>query len=443
LLGFCFLISSGTAVFNPAWQASVNEQVPHDQLPAAVSLNAISFNSARILGPAVGGLIVAATSSAVAFIITVVGYIPMLTVLYGWPRVARMSALPPEGLGRAVISGIRYVIHSPHITVLLVRTFLMAFAVSSIPALMPLVARLQLGGDARTFGAVLMAFGVGAIVSSFIVPWVRRTFVHELAVRACLAIYGVGTAVVAVSHLRVVTGAALIACGAGWMIVSVLFNVGVQLSSPRWVSARVLASFQATITAGMGIGSWVWGVVVEGTTLQTALLVSAGAIFLSAALGLWLPMPHVEGSHRDMAASQPEPDIHLPIAGRSGPVVLEIEYRVPAADARSFYYTMMDVQLSRQRNGAYGWSIARDVANPDVWIERLHYPTWHDYLRQRDRTTVPDRELETRAYAFHCGPKPVQVRRVLERPFGATPEWDPDLMPDKVMPVSGAPTGGA
>jgi hypothetical protein len=223
----------------------------------------------------------------------------------------------------------------------------------------------------------------------------------------------------------------------------VLFNVGVQLSSPRWVSARVLASFQATITAGMGIGSWVWGLVAESTALESALLFSAGMILLTAVLGLWLPMPRVEGAHRDMAASQPEPEIHLPIVGRSGPVVLEIEYRVPAFDARAFYHIMMDVQLSRQRNGAYGWSIARDVANPEVWIERLHYPTWHDYLRQRDRTTVPDRDLETRAYAFHRGAKPVQVRRVLERPFGSPPEPAPDLTPDEVVPVPGSPAGGA
>lgn len=443
LLGFVFLIACGTAVFNPAWQASVNEQVPHDQLPAAVSLNAISFNSARILGPAVGGLIVAAASSAVAFIITVVGYIPMLTVLYGWPRVTRTSKLPPEGLGRAVISGVRYVIHSPQITVLLVRTFLMAFAASSIPALMPLVARHQLNGDARTFGAVLMAFGIGAIISSFIVPWVRRTFDHELAVRTCLIIYGLGAAVVAVSHFGILTGVALVGCGSSWMIVSVLFNVGVQLSSPRWVSARVLASFQATITGGMGFGSWTWGLAAQNTTLQTALLLSAGMTLLTAALGLWLPMPRVEGSHRDMVTNHAEPEINLPVAGRSGPVVLEIEYRVPAPDARAFYYTMMDVQLSRQRNGAYGWSIARDVANAEVWIERLHYPTWHDYLRQGDRITVPDRELEKRAHAFHRGPEPVRVRRVLERPFGATPDPAPDLKPDEVTPVPGSPAGGA
>ncbi|MGY2843601.1 hypothetical protein ACVIWU_006522 [Bradyrhizobium sp. USDA 4509] len=80
---------------------------------------------------------------------------------------------------------------------------------------------------------------------------------------------------------------------------------------------------------------------------------------------------------------------------------------------------MQNVQLSRQRNGAYGWSIARDIADPELWTERYHCPTWLDYLRQRNRWTQSDRELDKKAAAFHIGPDPVRVRRMLERPFGS------------------------
>ena len=88
-----------------------------------------------------------------------------------------------------------------------------------------------------------------------------------------------------------------------------------------------------------------------------------------------------------------EPSRRLSLTPRSGPIVVEIEYRVDPAKARLFYGVMQHVQLSRQRNGAYGWSIARDIADPELWTERFHCPTWHDYLRQRSRSTASERAL--------------------------------------------------
>jgi MFS family permease len=417
ILGFCFIIAGGAAVFNPAWQASVNDQVPHELLPAAVALNSISFNLARCLGPAIGGVIVAGEGSGAAFVATAIGFIPMLAVLYRWPTIRQLSQLPPESLRRAMISGVRYVIHSPQIPVVLTRTVLISLSAASIPALMPLIVRDQLSGNARTYGAMLAAFGVGGIISAVIVPRVRRTFDHELAVRAALFMQAGAAVVVAFSHVSIVTALALVVCGAGYLVASVLCNVGIQLSSPRWVSARVLAIFQATITAGFAIGSWAWGMVAKVSDLETAILLSAGSMIITLAVGLRFRMPHIEGASRDCVSSFVDPEVTLPVGGHSGPIVLEIEYRVPVIDARAFYNTMLEVQLSRQRNGAHGWSIARDVRDLEIWIERLQYPTWHDYLRQHHRVTLAERELQARATAFHQGPEPVRIRQMLERPY--------------------------
>jgi hypothetical protein len=149
------------------------------------------------------------------------------------------------------------------------------------------------------------------------------------------------------------------------------------------------------------------------------MLISAAAVFLSAALGLILRVPNVEGIHRDSITTPADPEIALAINGNSGPVVIEIEYRVAADKARDFYNTMVEIQLSRQRNGAYGWAIARDVANPEIWTERMHYPSWHDYLRQRQRATVTERDLQAHAATFHQGPEPPSVRRLLDRPYSS------------------------
>src|SRR5213079_3364238 len=78
LLEFCFIVGSGMALFGPAWQASVSEQVPPETLPSAVALNGISYNIARSFGPAIGGIVVATAGTVAAFATNAVLYIPLL-----------------------------------------------------------------------------------------------------------------------------------------------------------------------------------------------------------------------------------------------------------------------------------------------------------------------------------------------------------------------------
>src|SRR6185437_784577 len=98
LLTLCFIVGSGMALFGPAWQSSVSEQVPTETLPAAVALNGISYNIARSFGPAIGGVIVATAGAVAAFAANAVLYIPLLLVLFMWRRVSEPSRLPRERL---------------------------------------------------------------------------------------------------------------------------------------------------------------------------------------------------------------------------------------------------------------------------------------------------------------------------------------------------------
>jgi hypothetical protein len=114
-----------------------------------------------------------------------------------------------------------------------------------------------------------------------------------------------------------------------------------------------------------------------------------------------------------------EPEVALAITARSGPIVIELDYRVDPTAAREFYGVMLKLQLARLRNGAFDWSISRNIADPELWTERYHCPTWADYLRMRSRLTHSDRELQAMADAFHTGGVERGIRRRLERPFGS------------------------
>jgi MFS family permease len=439
LLALCFVVGSGMALFGPAWQSSVSEQVPAETLPAAVALNGISYNIARSFGPAIGGIVVATAGAFAAFAANALLYIPLLIVLFMWNRVSEPSRLPREQLSRAIVSGVRYITNSPSIKIVLTRTLVTGLIGGSVSALMPLVARDLLHGGAQTYGIMLGAFGMGAVIGALNINEVRKRLSGEAAIRACALSMAGAIAAVALSKEPVLTAAALVVAGAVWMLAVALFNIGVQLSAPRWVAGRSLAAFQASIAGGIAIGSWGWGHLTDAAGVETALLVSAGLMFLSPLLGLWLRMPPI-GARNEVAELLADPEVQLQLTGRSGPLVVEIEYRVAQGSARAFHNVMQQVQLSRQRNGAYGWSIARDIADPELWTERYHCPTWLDYLRQRNRSTQSERALHQQAIDFHLGPDPVRVRRMLERPFGSVrwKEDTPDRAANEVLPVATA-----
>jgi MFS family permease len=439
LLALCFVVGSGMALFGPAWQSSVSEQVPSETLPAAVALNGISYNIARSFGPAIGGIVVATAGAFAAFAANALLYIPLLIVLFMWNRVSEPSRLPREQLSRAMVSGVRYITNSPSIKIVLTRTLVTGLIGGSVSALMPLVARDLLHGGAQTYGIMLGAFGMGAVIGALNINEVRKRLSGEAAIRACALSMAGAIAAVALSKEPVLTAAALVVAGAVWMLAVALFNIGVQLSAPRWVAGRSLAAFQASIAGGIAMGSWGWGHLTDAAGVETALLVSAGLMFLSPLLGLWLRMPPI-GARNEVAELLADPEVQLQLTGRSGPLVVEIEYRVAQGSARAFHNVMQQVQLSRQRNGAYGWSIARDIADPELWTERYHCPTWLDYLRQRNRSTQSERALHQQAIDFHLGPDPVRVRRMLERPFGSV-RWQedtPDRAANEVLPVATA-----
>ncbi len=445
LLALCFVVGSGMALFGPAWQASVSEQVPAETLPAAVALNGISYNIARSFGPAIGGIVVATAGAVAAFAVNAVLYLPLMVVLFLWNRTHEPSRLPRERLNRAIVSGVRYIANSPSIRIVLIRTLVTGLIGGSVSALMPLVARDLLHGGAQTYGVMLGAFGMGAVFGALNITEVRRRLSGEAAVRACAISMAGAIAAVALSNSAILTAVALVVAGAVWMLAVALFNIGVQLSAPRWVAGRSLAAFQASIAGGIAMGSWGWGHLTDAAGVEIALLVSAGLMLLSPLLGIWLRMPPVGARNEAASEVLADPEVRLSLTGRSGPLVVEIEYRVAQDNARAFHNVMQEVQLSRQRNGAYGWSIARDIADPELWTERYHCPTWLDYLRQRNRATQSERALHQRAIDFHLGPDPIRVRRMLERPFGSVrwKEDTPDRAANEVLPVVATAAGSS
>ena len=425
LLAFCSLIGAGVALYSPSWQASISEQVSPSHLPAAIALGSISYNFARSFGPAIGGVIVLAAGAKAAFAVNAFCYVPLLIAFFLWNRKHVPSRLPPERIDRAIVSGARYALHSRPVRTVLVRAFIFGFASASSIALGPLIAKQMLGGDASVYGIMLGANGVGAVVGALMVSRIGNWLSNEAAACLLALISAAALAIVGVSHWLTLTCAALFFTGGASIATIALFNISVQLAAPRWVTARSLSLFSSALTGGIAIGSVLWGVVASRWSVETAILASAAVLAATTLLAFVFPLPQVNSSGVAAIGLRDEPEVSMALTLRSGPIIVEVDYRVDAERARPFYTAMLDVQRSRQRNGAFNWTISRDVADPSLWIERYQFPTWGDYLRMRDRFTQADLEAQTDADAFLLEGAAKPVRRRLERPFGSV-RWRAD-----------------
>ncbi|BBK38802.1 MFS transporter [Allostella sp. ATCC 35155] len=416
LLAFTFLIGCGAALNGPAWQASVGEMVPRRDLAGAVALNSMGFNLARSVGPAVGGAIVAAAGAAAAFSVNAVSYVALITVLWRWRTPTVRRALPREGLRVAMGAGLRYVAMSGRIGSVLVRAVLFGFAASAVQALMPLVARDLVGGGPLTYGLLLGAFGVGAVGGALASTRLRSRLSNETITRWSCASFGLATLVIAFSTALPVSMAALAVTGAGWVLALSTFNVTVQMSAPRWVMARALALYQVAAFGGMAFGSWLWGIGAGMEGLTATLAVAAGLQLLCVLIGLLLPLPATTGLNLDLVNRWTEPDLAVSIQPRSGPIVVTIEYVIDEADIDEFLAAMADRRRIRRRDGARHWTLMRDLADPRLWVERYHTPTWIDYVRHNQRMTQADIAVTDHVRALHRGDGPPRIHRMIERP---------------------------
>lgn len=419
LLAFTFLIGCGTAINNPAWQASVGDLVPRDDLPAAVALNSIGFNLSRSVGPAVGGAIVAVAGAAAAFALNTVSYFALIFVLWRWRPQQEPRKLPREAMFTAMRAGLRYVAMSPNLGKVLLRSFAFGMSASAVLALLPVVAATLLGGGPLTYGLLLGAFGIGAVGGALLSARLQQAISSEAIVRIAFAGFAACAAIAAISPFIFLTAAAMLLGGACWVLALSLFNVTVQMSTPRWVVGRALSIYQTATFGGLAVGSWIWGIAADQYGVSAALLIAAASMLVGGAIGLVYALPKAIALNLDPADRWREPHLEIDLLPRSGPIVVSVEYIIESENIAAFLAAMIDRKRIRRRDGARRWTLMRDLEHPEIWTESFQTPTWVEYVRHSQRMTKADASISERLLALHRGPERPRVRRAIERP----PSW--------------------
>lgn len=415
LLAFTFLIGSGKALNNPGWQTMASEIVSREELPQAIALNSVGFNLARTLGPAIGGVLVATIGAFVAFAVNAVANLWVFFVARGWPAGERRSGLPPEPVGGAILAGLRYVMLSPNMLVVMARGAMFNFAGISVMALMPLVARDLIGGDSRTYGLLLGAFGLGAVAGALVANRLQHRLTAESRVRLGFALFALAALGLGLSRVLVFSGLAAMLAGGCWLVTLSTLNTTVQMSAPRWVVGRCLALYQTSIFGGSAAGGLLWGTLAEHLSTGTSLILSGAAMGLGALAGLVLRLREFDAGTVDIHAPWKAPATRLDIQPKSGPVLAEIEYRVPPQNEAAFLAAMAERRTARLRRGARRWTLTRELTDPEHWIEQFKTATWLDMQHMHLRRSVSEAQLSERIKGLVDPSMPMQLRYRLVR----------------------------
>ena len=413
LLALTFVVGCGFTFYLPAQQASINEFVSRAELPHAIALGAVGYNVARAVGPALAGAIAAWLNPGSALLASALFFVVMILGVRRWKQRERPLPGVPERVLAGVRSGLRYARHSSAMRALVIRNLAFSLCASAFWALLPVIARDLLGLGAGGFGLLSAGFGSGAVLGAWSIPrLLGRISLNRIVTCGVL---GWTVAIGIIAMTRSTPLAIIGACGAGvaWVYVLASLSTGTQSTAPAWVRARAVSMYLVATQASLALGSAVWGAVASAAGIRAALAASALLMLVLYAL---IRRFRVEmGSEADVL-----PRVHLPELAIAvvplpddGPVLIQVEYRIEPHNRRAFLRAIAAVGPTRRRSGATSWRVFRDLGDEERFVERYVIASWAQYLRQRERMTMADSELQARAAQFQRAEVPIRISRLI------------------------------
>jgi MFS family permease len=398
LLLFAFLVQVGAALVAPAWQSIVPQLIPKkEELPAAVAANSVGVNFSRAVGPGLGGVLTASLGIAAPFWVNAFSNLGSIGALLWWPSPKRTGdRLPAERFANAIRTGIRYARNNPPLRATLLRAVGFFLFASTYWALLPLVARTQIGGGPELYGVLLGAIGTGAIGGALALPWLKAKLGPDLVVAAAAIGTAIALCLFGAAHEPWSALAASLLAGACWIAAVSNLNVSAQFALPEWVRGRGLAIYVAVFSGAMTLGSALWGQVASMTGLPMAHFIAAACALLAIPLTQQWKLQTAAGIDLAPSMHWPAPVVSGEIENDEGPVLVTVKYRVDPKNRKAFLTAIERLATQRRRDGAYAWGIFEDAAERGRFLETFLVESWLEHLRQHERVTNADRVLEDR-----------------------------------------------
>jgi len=411
LLGLTFALGCGNAFNMPAQQATTSDVVPREEVPRAVALSGISFNSARAVGPLVAGLLIAWAGSGAVFVANVLSFSLVICLLWRWKNPRRDDSGPRERLISGISAGLRYVRHSPAMHSLIQRSLVFVCCSSALWALLPVVARKQLDFGAAGYGLMLGCLGVGAILGAGAMPWLSARLDITRMIAVSTVIFALASIVLGyVPHAALVC-LALVFAGVAWIVINATLSGAVHTSVAHWVRGRALSIHLLGFQGAMAGGAVFWGTVATYAGAHVALGLSG--LGIAAGLLFMARQPFRLSDGSDLVRTPDDLLAHAPgREGLKGRVVAQIRYNTDAANVDVFMTALNALGRSRRRNGARLWKVRirrLDSERRVAVVESFLVDSREEWIRFGDRRVLGDHQLEAAVHALHEGESLPQV----------------------------------
>ncbi|HEY6883539.1 MAG TPA: MFS transporter [Nitrososphaeraceae archaeon] len=430
LLILTFALGAGTTMIRTPIIPTMSGLVSRSELPAALTLSALASNIGRVIGPTVGGFIVAAIAPWAVFFLNSASFICMIIVLSRLPKKSNVqqqqqhnqhqqqhqqqqqSSLPPENIVRAILVQMRYVRYSQAAHVLIVRAGLFTLCSSALLSLLPLLAKRELGLDSTGFGVLLGSFGMGAIVGGIVIlPRLRPKASVESLITGSIALLAIVTFTVGYVQDFGILCIVMALGGAAYItILSKFYTIGIK-SAPKWIGARVLAVYLLILNGGLVVGSLIWGTVANVFGIPITLLVASlasGATIIAKKRYSSTLLDDLDFTPASDHWSLPPQSSVDPLQNENQ-ALITIEYnKIDPKLSDEFEQSVHELGRILRSEGMAYWELFQDPADIGHYIEIRIADTWTDHIRQHEYVTrnVQVMENKIRALIKDC-PQPI------------------------------------
>jgi MFS family permease len=409
LLILTFALGAGTTMIRTPIIPTMSGLVSRSELPNALTLSALASNIGRVIGPTVGGFIVAAIAPWAVFFLNSASFIGMMIVLSRLPRKfnvnyhhhqQQQSSLPPENIIRAIRIQMRYIRYSQAAHVLIIRAGLFTLCSSALLSLLPLLAKRELGLDSTGFGLLLGSFGVGAIIGGIVIlPRLRPKASVESLITVSIALLAIVT--FAMGYVRVFDIVCIVMGLGGVAYITILsefYTIGMK-SAPKWIGARVLAVYLLILNGGLVVGSVIWGTVANTIGIPVTLLVASlalGATIIAKKRYSSTLLDDLDFTPASDHWSLP-PQSSIDPSQDDNQALITIEYnKIDPKLSDEFEQSVHELGRILKSEGMAYWELFQDPADIGHYVEIRIADTWTDHIRQHEHVTKNVQDMENR-----------------------------------------------
>ena len=287
LLVLTFLMGFGAVLNDPAWQAITPEVVSRRNFAAGVAWNSAGFNVARAIGPAFGGLIIAAAGSGIAFLLNAASFFGVIYFLYRWKREPAKVVLTTRRMMNTMFDGVTHMRGSQSVKAVLVRSAVFSVSASALPALLPLLAH---PFGSQGYGLLLGFFGTGALAGAAVMPLLRRHISSDALVSVSTAVFAFTTFAAPEWCTFSLLSLTMFVAGVAWIQILASLNVAAQTMCPSHMRARAISMYLLVLQGGLAGGAALWGEIAELVGTPRSLTYAAIALLIGLPAAAWFKL---------------------------------------------------------------------------------------------------------------------------------------------------------